>query len=1152
MKILLGTALLIANLCFATIATAQTEAYPIRIYTKETGFDYGFKKTVRDKNNFTWLMFDNSIQRFDGEYINAYFQGVESHSLISDAQGTIWVSNEEGMFFFDSLTNDFVEIEIEEDTSSRKVLLAATRRDNGQKTAAHYYVSPNGLYKYNEEKKSFVFQKELFQNTKLPRRIIDERLSIFEDVIFHTTIDTVWRRPLGTEKKDFQLFSQIRNLIALDKNRVIVSTWETKSWVYDFSSGKKMRLFLPDGDPPIFIFDAIPAKKGFYYLATLKGLFMFDIHTGLMEPVRLVLQGEVFPQQRFNTLYRAPDETIWTATENSLLYFSDSDNNIHFHKGGEGSFASDVRNFLEDEKGNLWLATVNGVTYWNFKDNTFTTLYATEGADHRLNHPSIRGLAQDGDNLIIGQTNKGIWIYNPGTKEFKRPVFEDTEAGKKLQQKSERDFINQIITLRNGNHIVAARDGAYIIEKESYKVRELDFPGAGFNLRFSYEDSKGNLFIGTRNGLFCLDASHNIKYSIIEELDSPHTLSIMEHDGGYYLGTTKGVYFFTEKNGTPHVEKVIPELFNQWISSIFKDNNNQIWLVSKGELHRYRPKEKTLTTYGYAENVRGDYFNENSFIQTRSGKVYIGGTHGINYFFPEKINPENPVLKPIIESVRIPLQDSLIKTVNKPINMKYSFRNIEIDFTTAFYGTSKNLRYRYRLVKDGSWHNLDHQNRLTLWRLPPGKYQFEVAASSSKDEWHSSKDILNFTIAPPFWRTWWFVMVVISLIGFILLILIKSFKEKLKIEKIANTFATSLYGQNTVDGILWDIAQNCVRKLGFVDCVVYLIDEKRGVLIQKAAFGPKNPYGKEITNLLEIPFGKGIVGAVALNQKPELVKNTKIDPRYLLDYQQAQSEIAVPIFVDGKVFAIIDSEHPKQNYYKRFHLKILLKIATICSERITKYLSEENLRAKIARDLHDEMGSTLTSINITSKIAEQDLIDNDQVKKQLKKINLHTSSMMEKMSDMVWVINPANDNFNKVILRIKEYAVEILEPANIDLSFSGMKNAEYVKLNPEQRKNVYMIAKEALNNAVKYSGATQIKLIFESTSEHRFKMTISDNGKGYEPTQIKPGNGIKNMSFRAEEILAELIVKTAVGQGTTVSLVLPQKVAPDYRDNLHI
>ena len=84
-------------------------------------------------------------------------------------------------------------------------------------------------------------------------------------------------------------------------------------------------------------------------------------------------------------------------------------------------------------------------------------------------------------------------------------------------------------------------------------------------------------------------------------------------------------------------------------------------------------------------------------------------------------------------------------------------------------------------------------------------------------------------------------------------------RRKIKEEKILNYFATSLYNQNTVDDVFWDIAKNCMSRFNFEDCVMYGYDDHRKMLVQKAAFGPKNPDGYTIANKIEIPLGKGIV-----------------------------------------------------------------------------------------------------------------------------------------------------------------------------------------------------------------------------------------------------------------------------------------------------
>src|SRR5690606_13285488 len=231
----------------------------------------------------------------------------------------------------------------------------------------------------------------------------------------------------------------------------------------------------------------------------------------------------------------------------------------------------------------------------------------------------------------------------------------------------------------------------------------------------------------------------------------------------------------------------------------------------------------------------------------------------------------------------------------------YANRNLEAQIVVPYYAHPNDLMFKYRLKKDGIWFETGNQNKLVLWELPPGSYHFQVAASINGRQWFISEETFSFVIKPPFWRSLAFLLALFLLIIFVLYRVIVGFQEKIKIEKTANKFATSFYGKSTVEDILWDLAKNCVHYLGFEDCVVYRCDYSRKKLVQTAAFGPKNPYGRKINNLLEIPFEKGIVGSVARSGIPEIVNDTSKDPRYIQDNQSWASEITVPIWVDNQV-----------------------------------------------------------------------------------------------------------------------------------------------------------------------------------------------------------------------------------------------------------
>lgn len=156
-----------------------------------------------------------------------------------------------------------------------------------------------------------------------------------------------------------------------------------------------------------------------------------------------------------------------------------------------------------------------------------------------------------------------------------------------------------------------------------------------------------------------------------------------------------------------------------------------------------------------------------------------------------------------------------------------------------------------------------------------------------------------------------------------------------------NYFATSLFGKNTVEEILWDVAKNCIARLGLVDCVIYLVDESRATLIQKAAYGLKNPEHFEIQNPIEIKLGTGIVGDVAKTGELAIVNDTSLDNRYIVDEEVRLSELAVPLRIQGKVIGVIDSEHPDKNFFTPFHVDSLKTIAAICSSKIAQVLANE-------------------------------------------------------------------------------------------------------------------------------------------------------------------------------------------------------------------
>nr|WP_293303610.1 histidine kinase [Allomuricauda sp.] len=176
-------------------------------------------------------------------------------------------------------------------------------------------------------------------------------------------------------------------------------------------------------------------------------------------------------------------------------------------------------------------------------------------------------------------------------------------------------------------------------------------------------------------------------------------------------------------------------------------------------------------------------------------------------------------------------------------------------------------------------------------------------------------------------------------------------------ENILIYFSKSLMGKVNEEDILWDLAKNCIAKLGFVDCVVYLVDHKNNLLVQKAAYGPKNPKDRKLYKPVEINIGDGITGYVALSGQAEIINDTSKDVRYIEDDALRLSEICVPIVYEDTIYGVIDCEHPQANFFTAHHLKMLSAIASICAIKIKSVRDNLALMAEKDRllEIKEEM-----------------------------------------------------------------------------------------------------------------------------------------------------------------------------------------------------
>ena len=162
---------------------------------------------------------------------------------------------------------------------------------------------------------------------------------------------------------------------------------------------------------------------------------------------------------------------------------------------------------------------------------------------------------------------------------------------------------------------------------------------------------------------------------------------------------------------------------------------------------------------------------------------------------------------------------------------------------------------------------------------------------------------------------------------------------------IFQDYSKQLVAVESVDRVVWLLAREVMGVLHLEDCVIYLLDPDQKLLIQRAAFGPKNPEGELIKDPIVIRSGDGIVGAAAALQRTQNVGDTRLDPRYILDDEARRSELAVPIIYGGQTIGVIDSEHSEPHFYTEAHQSFIESIANITASKLAECLRSQQLES---------------------------------------------------------------------------------------------------------------------------------------------------------------------------------------------------------------
>ena len=397
--------------------------------------------------------------------------------------------------------------------------------------------------------------------------------------------------------------------------------------------------------------------------------------------------------------------------------------------------------------------------------------------------------------------------------------------------------------------------------------------------------------------------------------------------------------------------------------------NDHIWMGTDNGISAFNINNYSVKQFTYADglpSVAITSLKKESEYDKAENRFYVAARHKLISFVPDVTLSHK--VAPTLFIEKIYARDSLITVPGeREIRLPYYMNNLSIQFNTVNFTDPEENRFAWRMIheNDTGWNEINTQTGITLNNLPGGMHPIQIKLFSANNHWPQQVKSLMIYIQPPFWLTLWFILImgagVTGLIIFIYRrrvnsvrkkereraavqqVIAEEYKNRLELEQIINYFSNSLTDKTELEEVLWDVMQNLIGRLGYFDCIIYLWNEDRTMMVQKAAFGPKGNPDVLASEVFVVYPGQGVVGHVMESREPVVIADTRNDRRYRVDSVPGLSEISVPIMHDEELLGVIDSEHPVVDYFKERDLKILTTIATLMGNKIKQIESEQSL-----------------------------------------------------------------------------------------------------------------------------------------------------------------------------------------------------------------
>ncbi|MES2777574.1 MAG: ATP-binding protein [Bacteroidota bacterium] len=1109
---------------------------------------------IKDRHDFMWMGSFNGVQKHEGARITVYtaagadslsLSSNEVHPVFEDREGFIWAGNIAGIDRIDPQTKL-----IRHYPSKSMGFIYSIFQD---KYDSIWVDSDGGLFRLNPE--TGIYSQVKSGGTT--KEGIPEFVSGFKATV--TTDAGIWLYTVGGmvfyDYASQQFFHRYNN--------------PQKKEIFDIEPGYKA------GANGELITDG---KGHLFFIAEKSVLIKYDMLRDTITRFPFALHPEAW--QCCYAMAIDFHNNIWIGFRQAgILIFDQATQKFNpvFYEGVNSLIGSNyVYSFAEDYQQHMWVTTSNGVFVIDLYDNGIKEITISERKEI-IDYGGGMLTEDDKGNIYLPHSRGGMTVleantstlsYYPVSKGFRSYnfLFQDQSlnlwmaADKNLYPAifkqggvsidSTKMMLPSVKALSPKPVVWADKIGTNLFAKTQdgqifpfiNGVARPPLQGVGWRKQMCLSADSTCLFYLNRN----LDiVRYHIAGNTADTFSKKPQLHQVEFDyfdtrdmvddgrGQVWVTTQNGLIRYRLKDHTSQVYTLKDGLSNAFSFALCRDRNKNIWVASLGGIDLYNPEKNNFSTLHSLPSTNYQDALGTGII-LKNGNVAFQVGNRLILIDPDKV-PARSHSSMQLKVQSIEVNGRPVDASQKLFILSHYENQLRVRFGLLDFENASKVNYFYKMNGNGGeWKPLGNQSELYFFSLSPGKYKLQIKAVDGSGYPVQGEQTLSFNIHPPFYKTAWFLSILLLLAFLGGLWLYLNFRRKYRNQKLLNRFITSLSGQAHVNDMAIDIAENCIKLLGFSQCTVYLLDEDKRALVPTAGRSAPGAGDDHFLNHTTLALSDERLVHIAQKGHASVIRSRAGESKYLV--KETGSELFVPIAADKNVYGMIYSCHHASQFFTRQQVWVLEKVAGVSTLRISKYFTEERLRSKIAQDLHDDLGSALSSININSKMAIKNTTP-QKVNEYLQNIQFNSRHMMESLSDIVWAIDPQNDTLEQLIIRMKEFAAEILEPLNIEYRFTEELPRDGMELDLTQRKNLYLIFKESINNAAKYSQCKMVEVQLKNDSQQTL-LFVKDDGKGFDRSRIKEGNGLGNMQERASDMGACIEILTSEGQGTVVQVKL--------------